>query len=295
MVQPRLLVPVVVALLGCNGTSGGGTGDPHVTPNPTVFGSGQKIHNILGPATWFNTMNMSSIACKSAGPTQHLTTGQAVVAVDDFDETGAGATGNVYIEDVPLDGNDPPPYSGVEVFAPSFTPPDHKAYPGDIVDFFGNFTEFLGPQSAGLFQGCRTLPEIEGNITPRFDGTPMAPLTLVQAGTDPKRWDALRGYSNARQWLGMLVRVEQVKLTDGAVCDTKCPNSDCSKCRYSAVLDIGGGIDSNDIFGIDNELFDLKGKGPPITPGRQFTAVTGIVTYFYGFKIAPRSIDDIEQ
>jgi hypothetical protein len=291
-------VPVLAALaslVGCNGTAGGSSGDPHVKPNPTEYGAGEKIHNIIGPATWFNTSNMFSVGCKSPGATTHYTTGQVVTAVDRFDETGTGATGNIYIQDIPLDGADPPPYSGAEVFAPSYTPPDLQPYPGDVVDFLGSFTEFLGP-SAGLFPECKTLPEIEGDITLRFENGAVTPLTIVKAGTDATRFDPIRGYTNARQWLGMLVRIEGVSLPAGPVCQSNCPNPNCEHCRYNVGIDTGGGIEQGDQFTMSNELFDLKNEGPPFpSTGTSFKAITGIVTYFYGFNIAVRSIDDIEM
>ncbi len=284
------------ALFACNGTDSGTSGDPHVKPNPTEYGSGEKIHDIVGPATWYNTSNMMSLGCKSPQPTIHETTGQAVVAVDNYDETGTGQNGNIYIEDMPLDGSDPPPYSGAEVFAPSYTPPDLHVYPGDVVDFLGEFTEFLGP-SVGLFGECRSLPEIEGDISLRFENHPLAPLTIVKAGTDPSRFDPNRGETNARQRLGKLVRVEGVSLPNAPVCAASgCADTvSCTHCRYSVGMDTGGNIEASDAFGLSNELMDLKNAGPPIAAGTQFKAVTGIVTYFYGFKIAPRSIDDFEQ
>jgi hypothetical protein len=51
----------------------------------------------------------------------------------------------------------------------------------------------------------------------------------------------------------------------------------------------------SDVPSISNELFDLKALGPPLAKDVTFKAVTGIITYFYGFKIAPRSADDFEN
>ena len=42
-------------------------------------------------------------------------------------------------------------------------------------------------------------------------------------------------------------------------------------------------------------LYDLKNDGPTLEAGGTFSAVTGVLTYFYGFKIAPRSPDDFVQ
>jgi hypothetical protein len=96
----------------------------------------------------------------------------------------------------------------------------------------------------------------------------------------------LKAYEKARQWLGMLVRIENIKISDKPY---------DSKGRYSAPIDVGGGIPLSDVPSISNELFDLKALGPPLAKDVTFKAVTGIITYFYGFKIAPRSADDFEN
>jgi hypothetical protein len=45
--------------------------------------------------------------------------------------------------------------------------------------------------------------------------------------------------------------------------------------------------------GISNELFDLKNQGPVMEAGTVLKSLTGVVTYFYGFKVAPRSAADL--
>jgi hypothetical protein len=57
---------------------------------------------------------------------------------------------------------------------------------------------------------------------------------------------------------------------------------------------MGGGFPGDDQVKLSNELFDLKNEGPPLATGTEFAAVTGVLTYFYGFKIAPRSAADFE-
>ena len=291
---------VASAFTGCNGTDNGGTGDKHTKPMPNELGTGLRVHDVVGPATWFTPGNMSSSGCAVPQPKGKQLTGQVVVAVDNYDETGAGATGTVYIEDWMLDGNDPPPYSGLEVFSPSYTPPDLRVFTGDVVDSFGQLEEFQGP-SSGLFPECRTLPEFAADISLRLESrTPPKPLTIVTPGTmtDFTRFDPIRGYANARQWLGMLVTMNDVYLDVPTCSNSQASCSDCAHCplgRWSSTINIGGGITSNDLFAVSNELFDMNGKGPPITAaGTHFKSITGIVTYFYGFHIAPRSLSDIE-
>ncbi len=275
-----LLVP---ALAGCDGTSSGDTGDPIHKPVPTEFGQGERVRDVVGEATWLNDSNMASTGCAIPAAQSVSLTGQVIIAVDRFDETGGGQTGNIYVEDVPVEGVEPVPYSGLEIFNAGFTPPDLRVYEGDVVDTLGSYTEFLGP-STFMFHGCRTLPEATGTLTFRFENGNHPPATLVRAGTDTSRWDAVRGYRNARRWLGMLVRFEQVSLPNAA---------QSSKGRYSFDIDIGGGISADEIVGVSNELFDLKSEG--FAAGDSLKSITGVLTYFQGFKIAPRSSADIER
>lgn len=279
------LAGALLAASACNVTSDGSTGDPPSDPDPDVLGSGARVSEVVGPATWFDADKMGTSGCAVPLDRQVRLTGQIIVAVDRYDETNDGAFGNIYVQDVTDPAAGPVPYSGITVFAPSFTPPDLRVFEGDVVDTFGNLIEFLGPNSDG-FGGCRTLPEIGGAMSLRFDAAPATPATIVSAGADSSRWEPLKGYENARQWIGMLVRVEGVTLASAGTRD--------NRGRYTADLDVGGGISGDDVVKISNELFDLETEGPALTQGAQFGAVTGVLTYFYGFKIAPRSAADFE-
>ncbi len=270
---------------GCDLTSDGSTGDPPSEPNGSVLGDGARIRDVVKPATWLEVGNMNSDGCKV--PNDHTVdvTGQVIVAVDRYDETGDGTLGNIYVEDLYEDDETPKPYSGITVFGPAFTPPDLRVFEGDVVDTFGNLSEFLGP-SSGRFGDCKTLPEIGGTMTFRFDHGPVEPLTVVQLNGGSERWQPVLGYENARQYIGMLIRFEGVRISGT-------PKAD-SKGRYTAQIDMGGGISAEDGIKLDNELFDLENEGPPLE-GAQFQAVSGVLTYFYGFKLAPRSADDFEM
>ncbi|MFO0551782.1 MAG: hypothetical protein U0271_25575 [Polyangiaceae bacterium] len=276
--------PFALVLSGCDQTSDGSTGDPPTTPDPDVLGNGDRLREVIGPATWFEPGNIESAGCKAPSDHQANVTGQTIVAIDRFDETGEGALGNMYIQDYTEPGDSPPPYSGVTVFAPSFTPPDLRLFEGDVVDTFGNVQEFLGP-SSGLFGECKSLPEISGTMTFRFDGHVPEPLTVVQLNGGADRWKPILGYEQARQYLGMLVRIEGVIIAG---------NPSESKGRLNATIDMGGGISADDVIKISNELYDIKNEGPTLQ-GAQFQSVTGILTFFYGFHIAPRSPDDFEM
>jgi hypothetical protein len=271
------LCPFVVLatfVLGCSGTGDGGTGDPPSTAQPDKLGSGARLSELLGPATWLNEDDQFSDNCSFPPDRTVQASGLTIIGIDKFDETGEGANGNLYVQDT---GADPPPFSGVTVFAPSFSPPDLRLSEGDVTDAFGILMEFPGPSSAGLFGYCKTLPEIGGTLTFRFEAGTLTPKTIPL--------EDLKSYPTARQWLGMLVRIESVRIAN--------PPANSSG-RYTANLDVGGGIAQPDVPKISNELYDIEAEGPPLTEGATFSAMSGVLTYFYGFKIAPRSPSDFE-
>jgi hypothetical protein len=273
------------ALTGCDITSDGSTGDPPSEPTADELGDGVRLREVITAADWYQPGNMESAGCKQPGDRQVNATGQVIVAIDRYDETGDGAFGNIYIEDLYEGDEEPAPFSGVTVFAPAFTPPDLRLFEGDVVDTFGNLMEFIGPGS-GPFGDCKTLPEIGGTMSFRFDRGPAAPLTVVSKNGGAARWEGVLGYQKARQYMGMLIRIEGVNINGDL--------DDDGKGRVTANIDMGGGISAEDAIRISNELFDMANDGPEIVDGTQFQAVTGVLTYFYGFKIAPRSIDDFE-
>lgn len=273
---PALLVACLSLLAGC---SGGAFGDPPSKPLGDPYGDGARLCEVIGPATWFDAANTDSKECGQPQDHGVYVTGVTILAIDRFDETGDGQIGNFYVQDP-----DPKcagkPYSGVTVFDPSFSPPDLRLANDDVVDMNGLITEFLGPAGDGKsFKKCRTLPEISGTLGFRFDGAaPPEPVTIPV--TD------LKSYETARQWLGMLVKVENLTLAD---------NGTPSGGRYTAPINVGGGLELADVPKITNELYDIQTEGPELKEMTTFKSVTGIVTYFYGFHLVPRSPADFEQ
>lgn len=112
-----------------------GEGDAYIEPIADVHGSGNRIHQLVGPATWLDPDNADSLSCASPADRAVHASGLAIVAIDRFDETGDGALGNYYVEDA---YDDPPPYSGITVFEPSFSPPDLRLAQNDVVSWLEN-------------------------------------------------------------------------------------------------------------------------------------------------------------
>ena len=260
--------------LGCGN---GALGDPPVKPLASEFGPGSRLCNLILPAAWEDPKNMASVGCNAIPPTHNVyATGLTVVAIDTFDETSNGkSSGNYYIEDTNCSGK---PFAGVTVFSPSFSPPDLRLAPGDVVDFSGSLQEFIGP-STGSFGSCYTLPEISGTLTFRFDGGSPPPVPIKD--TD------LTTYATGRPYLGMLVKMTGSPnvVINGATIP--------SGGRFAAALNVSAGTIPS-VPHITNELYDIQTAGPPLNDLMKFKSVTGIVTYFYGFHIAPRSPADFE-
>ncbi|MFS8071072.1 MAG: hypothetical protein ACMG6S_32285, partial [Byssovorax sp.] len=95
----------------------------------------------------------------------------------------------------------------------------------------------------------------------------------------------LKSYETARPYLGTLVKLVNVQLgAEGA----------SGSARYASKLEVGAIKDVADVPVVTNELYDLKGQGPTLTKGGVFKSITGVVTYFAGFHISPRSAADFE-
>ncbi|MCC6523526.1 MAG: hypothetical protein IT373_12790 [Polyangiaceae bacterium] len=268
----RLALAACLAVSGLVGAGcGSGGGDPYAIPAADPYGSGERLTDLLGPATWIEDDNPDGAACLSLPIDREVDVpGLTISAIDSFDETGSGATGNVYVQDSRAA---PVAFSGITVFEPGFSPPDLRVVAGDVVDVRGTLSEFPGP-SSGPFPFCQTLPEIGGAMNLRFDGAavPVADISVEDLTT----------YDKMRQWLGVLVRVKNVTIAAA-------PTS--SSGRYSALLQVSGGATQQP--SINNELFDLENDGPPLAQGTVLSSVTGVVTFFYAVHIAPRSPADI--
>ncbi|MBK8256891.1 MAG: hypothetical protein IPK82_29990 [Polyangiaceae bacterium] len=280
----RMLVLVTAAAaIGLSACSGGGGGDPPSEPAASVLGKGLRVSDVLGEAEWFDASDKDSVSCAVPADRTVNITGVTVTALDRFDEVADGALGNLYVQDTTPE---PGEYQGMTVFDPAFTPPDLRVARGDVLDMFGVMTEFLGP-SSGYFGKCKTLPEVGGTGSFRFEGSKVPPKTVPLQD--------IFGYENARRYMGMLIRLEDVTIgNDPASSNDALPSGG----RYTVELDRTGidttGVDVGDYPKISNELYDLKNEGPPLAKGTQLKSLTGVLTYFYGFKIAPRSPEDFE-
>lgn len=183
--------------------------------------------------------------------------GVVVTAVDEFDETGEGDVGSIYVQD-PAGG----PYSGIPVFAPSVRGGPLKV--GDVVEVVGRLREFeLGQiDPAWADDSGRTVTQIE-SAWARWAGewTEPAPadVDVADLANDPA----------AESWEGVLVRVQ------GA--------------RATAATDDRGAFPIAEGLEVDDDLHDLGG----VATGTTFAELTGVVGYIYDYKLLPRRPEDV--
>jgi len=255
-----------------------GDGEPGdlalVPPQKTnILGDGQRISELNDPAT------------NPPDGTNVIITGVQVVAIDQFDETGDGSSsGNVFVQDIPLDGPTPP-YGGITLFDSSFSPPTLRIGPGDVVDVKGTYDEFEGPASFPFATAAvpGDLPEIVGGqVTLRFENKQAQPVKIPLSD--------LATYETGRQWIGVLATIENVK----------CVPEQTGTCgfgssgRFDIKLDVPGVTNTKALPTIGNDFFDLEQSGVPLAGGATYKSVTGVVQYFFNFTITPRSIEDIQ-
>jgi len=90
-------------------------------------------------------------------------------------------------------------------------------------------------------------------------------------------------YLTGRKWENMLVQVNDVTVGPGVN----------SSNRVSYIMGQGDASIDINAAGLSNELYDLGANDYPA--GTHFSSVTGIVTWFYSYHIAPRSAADLKQ
>lgn len=201
-------------------------------------------------------------------------TAEAVVWVDDFDETRDGKSkGTVYVQDVTSQN----PYSGIGLFQPSYIPNSLSPVPGDVLNFVGPYQEVTSIGTA-KFPAGETLPQLAKPVGTFSYEYQAPPPTVVQLGD-------LNDYKKGRKWEGMLVTVQDVYVSGAAV-------DSSGRVTYSVLPGASAPQVANNVA-ISNELYDLKKTD--FKAGTHFKSVTGIATWFFSYHIAPRSPADLVQ
>ena len=271
-----LTITCVLALSSVSACSSQ-TGDPPVAKGtPPPGGKDQRVRDVADP----NKEGHAALVS-----TTQAISGAMVIAVDDFDETKNGkGTGTVYVQDIGATRETP--YSGISLFATTFSPGNLAVAPGDVVNLRGQYQENQQIPSTPpvIFAKDAVLPQIaQATATFRYETAQPEPIDIDLAD--------LTDYAKARRWFGMLVRVKDVVVardpfegstgrlsidlppaiqTPSAACDTPFPKS----------------------ASLVNDLFDLKSMG--IKKDQRIASIVGVVSYFCNFKLAPRFKADIQ-
>lgn len=270
------LLPLTVAALGaCSSPSA----DPPAQYTPNPLGNGSRIAQVLDPSS-----DTHKQAISNPNGVDVSVSSVVVAWIDTFDETKDGKSkGTVYIQDV----GSTSPYSAITLYQPNYVPASLRPQPGDVLDVTGPYQELghIGTAQFGSTPDGKTpltLPQLAkpvGNF--RYEFRSPEPVTIQLSDIDQVN------YLTGRKWEGMLVTVNDVWVAGGVNLS--------GRVTYDMGAGAGGadaGV-SGTAAAISNELYNL---GPNDFPSRtHFKSVTGFVTWFYSYHIAPRSPADLVQ
>ena len=287
---PIALALTVVLVAAC---SDGGQGDGQPSVMGSLRGAGHTLAELNDRSRTVDVPPAKAIL---------QVTGTRVTWVDTFDETGTGQVGDVFVQDL-----FPPPapfkrgYEGMLLFQPAYSPPSFRPSTGDVLDLSGQYQEFQVPKQGTYLDKTWRTPEMKGaTLSLRLDAAGSA-VEPVDDATIPDFF----AYATGRRWLSMLVTLHDVVVMP-------CTGSTCNGVAYT-----GGGRASINLTTMDNqvvpvpptpapgapktfvlqqpaisnELFDILQV--PLQAGQTLKSVTGIVTLFSGFHVAPRTAADI--
>jgi hypothetical protein len=263
----KSVLPLAPLALGLLAACSSPSGDPPSTPNPTPLGQGSRIRDVTNPTLDSHVKQLPQSQWKSGVCAKQTVsiTGAVVTFIDNFDETKDGKSrGSVYVQDV----GSQDPYAGTSLYKPTYLPADLRVATGDVLDLAGPYEELCSV-------GTHTF---SGGVLPQI-ATPVGTFRYEYSAPDPKVVDVkdFDDYNTGRKWLNMIVTVQNATVGVGS-------NDGAGRITY-VVSRIAGGLV------ISNELYDLGATDIP--PSTTLKSVTGIITWFDGYHIAPRSKDDL--
>jgi hypothetical protein len=248
-------LPLILTLLACS--SGGGDLN-QLHENPKILGN--PIAQQSAPAT--RLKDGSTIRAQ----------GVVVIAIDNYDENNKGSIGNIYVQDPVQTGPKGTAWSGLRLYRPTKNPPDLELAPGQGVDLVGEFVAFPGPPGSPEFGPGILVPQAaNAALTLTYEGRPPEPVDLTI--------DDLKDAKAGLQYASRLVRFKNVFIAGTYdVARPEAPVYDTSK---TLVL-------SAALYPVHKDMAVNAQKGVTLK------SVTGVLDYFYGYKLCPRSRADIE-
>jgi hypothetical protein len=266
------VVLATLPALGCSTL----TPDPESDASANPLGNGQRIADVQNPNSQsYQQALAQSKASTNSGVRVDLSS-LVVTWVDTFDETRDGKSiGTVYVQDVGSQA----PYAGMSVYQPNYVPAALRPLPGDVLDMVGPYQELSHIGAANF--NPNTLPQLAKPVgTFRYEFRTNDPVVISLSDIDQGN------YAKGRQWESMLVTVENVTIGAGTT-DTK------TGLRVTYPMGDGDASISGNAAAVSNELVDISSTQFPA--GTHFKSVTGLVTWFFSYHIAPRTLDDLKQ
>jgi len=255
------------------------TEDPPAPYDASPLGTGLRIAQVQDPTSSYYQLAIAAeqASLKNGGENNGVDViiSSAVVSwIDTFDETKDGKSiGAVYVQDI----GSVAPYAGTNLYEPSYVPASIRLLPGDVVDLSGPYEE-QGSVGSAMFTAPDTLPSLSKPVaTFDYEFTSPTPAVIQLSDIDQSN------YATGRKWEGMLVTLNDITIGPGV--------DDNNRVTYI----MGQGDASIDLnaAAISNELYDLGSTDYPA--GTHFSSVTGIVTWFYSYQVAPRTAADLQQ
>ncbi len=275
--HPALFALGLLAFAACSSKDGGGDLD-NLEPHTTFKANPIAEMNDPAKQIYCEGKCPTGVPCQKQCPALSAR-GVVVVGVDNFDERGDGsAIGNIYVQDAVQTGPKGTAYSGLTLFRSQKVPSTLAVVVGMGVDVGGKYQPFPGPKND--FPPGVVLPEVDnGAISQAFEGYPPVPIeiTLAELGTT-------KDYKPGMAYVGRLVTIKNVTLSSSF--DPK----------YKEAAMDGTSSTSGSLINIASQLFDLQNPaGPAAKSGTKYKSVTGVLNYFYNFKLCPRTAADLEN
>jgi hypothetical protein len=282
---PLLLASFALAmpmLLGMGCKLGGNSADDSLgdppgdagTPNP--LGPGSRIRNLIPKLTKSpDAGGLAGTSNPDNGENEYIT-GASLITIDTYDETHNGKSiGAVYVQDV----GSTAPYSGIELYKPTYSPANLLVTPGDVLDMTGLYQNYQYTS----FSPDEVVPELsEPVVTLRFQWT-VPPSAVIDptdiSGTVATSPDA-SVYAQGLRWESMLVEVDDVTIT-GNYTDP------------AGRVQIYFTSDTTNGPSIANQLMPLDPTDAAFKTGTQYAKIIGVCGFFFTFTISPRSMADL--
>ena len=259
--------------LSCVSACSSQTGDPPVAKGaPPPGGKDRRIRDIVDPtlpdhASLINTTQAVS--------------GAVVIAVDTYDETHDGeGTGDVYVQDI--GATKETPYAGINLFAATFSPGNLAVAPGDVLSMRGTYQEtaVIPSKPPIVFPPPSLLVQLsQPTATFAFETAVPQPIDIDIAD--------LADFEKGRRWVGMLVRITNVKALN-----------DAFESNGRVSIDITPGPEKFVFCGpkpattVVNALYPIQDLN--VKAGQVLKSVTGVLLFFCNLQLAPRSAADIQ-